>query len=521
MKIPGLGSDVEALAALRQDPWLFMSTCVYTIDQVDRWNPIKRYPAEKEYLKYLVHEIVNEPYLALVKHRRLRATWTLCGVYLWDAMFYEGRFNALVSKKEEDSDELVRRCLFIYDNIPKEVLRVKPVKEYKYTEMRFPEIDSKIKGVAAGADQLRQYTCSRIGCDEFAYWPQAEETFVAMRPTIEGGGKVCLVSTRWPGFFQRIVEDAIDDAAAYVASSPAEEKSRNSPIVVAPPREKLMEGMSAWRNPKNGFRVIDLEYTADPDKRSPEWAATTKAGMPSTKWEREYGNKWTVYPGKPVYSDYKEPTHLVVGNIVAPPRSKLVSGWDGGPNDLNLAWALGLVFVDAPAVVIIDEFHVDDGDTEGFVQIVGSRLQLEWFKLGGFCLHVADQSVFTPGGVQKSSMADAMRKHGMAPVPAEISFAKRRVCVEDLITKIYSDKQGGLVPRFRVHERCTMTREALLGGYAYPKANAGVGGEYKPLPLKNKFSHIANAIEYLCSRLHIAGTTVPYEGRRLPRVSVI
>jgi hypothetical protein len=31
-----------------------------------------------------------------------------------------------------------------------------------------------------------------------------------MKPTIEGGGQICLVSTRFPGFFKELVEDALD-----------------------------------------------------------------------------------------------------------------------------------------------------------------------------------------------------------------------------------------------------------------------------------------------------------------------
>lgn len=188
-----------------------MKDCVFTMDQADRLEPIKRYP-HKEYLKYIVETMHSETLCAIVKHRRMVITWTLCGVFLHDAIFNEGRFNALMSKKEEDSDELVRRCKFIYENIPQDVLPVKPKMVYKYTQLSFPEIDSTIKGFAQGMDQLRQYTCSRIGADEIAFWPNALQSFVAMKPTIEGGGKITLVSTRYPGFFKELIEDTLEVA---------------------------------------------------------------------------------------------------------------------------------------------------------------------------------------------------------------------------------------------------------------------------------------------------------------------
>lgn len=211
-EIPTLDPGTESLLRLRRGVDDFAERCVSTLDQADRWQPIKKFPTrqDKPYLYWIMGRMIDDPLLALVKHRRMIITWAACVVALWDAMFHEGRFIALVSKKEEDSDELVRRCKFIYDNIPAGELRIKPICEYKYTQLTFPEIDTTVKGFAQGADQLRQYTCSRVFCDELAFWPKARATFVSLKPTIEGGGKICLISTRYPGFFQEVIEDRLD-----------------------------------------------------------------------------------------------------------------------------------------------------------------------------------------------------------------------------------------------------------------------------------------------------------------------
>lgn len=213
MDLPPIDGGTEALLRNRRSVWRFATDCVRTLDQADQWEPVKPFPADLAYLRYILETAEREALCAIVKHRRMIITWTMCALATWDALFHEGRFIALVSKKEEDSDELVRRCKFIYDNIPKNALPVRPVAEYKYTQLRFPEIDTVIKGFAQGPDQLRQYTCSRVICDEIAFWPQARATFTALKPTIEGGGKVALISTRFPGFFQELVEDQLDYAA--------------------------------------------------------------------------------------------------------------------------------------------------------------------------------------------------------------------------------------------------------------------------------------------------------------------
>lgn len=500
---------MEKLLRYRANPWEFAVQCVRTLDETDKWSPIKPFPSELDYLKLLLQAIVDERLLALVKSRRMFCTWAICIVALWDAMLHEGRFIPLVSKKEEDSDELVQRCRFIYENIPPDALPIKPVMEYKYTQLSFPEINSKIKGFPQGPDQLRQYTCSRIFADEIAFWPQARETVNAMKPTLEGGGKVCLVSTRYPGFFKELVEDTFDDEKGWTTHIPT--TMEKSPIQVQI-KSSPIEGVVTWRNPKNGYYIIDLSYKADPRKRSEEWLRESRSGMARSLWEREYGDTWVVYDGKPVYQSYDEGRHLATGTIVVPRRSRLISGWDAGPNDINLAWVLGLAVPDEMRVMWIDEYFVDDGDAEDFIQTVIGRLRLEWTKIGGFSVHVADQSVFTKSSISKSSIADIMRRHMIFPVPGEISIAKRRVCVEEMLERY---------DKWKVHERCVMLREGMKGGYAYGKHQSGIGGMYKEVPLKNKFSHIANAMEYACSRMRLIDYEIPYEGRRLPQISVI
>jgi len=160
-------------------------------------------------VKFVVQAWQQESLLAIVKSRRMVITWLMCALHLWLAMFHQGRAVFLVSKKEEDSDELVKRCQFIYEHIPESVLPAKPMMQSRYCYLGFAGLDSWIKGVPQGADQLRQHTASAIMCDEFAFWPLARETYEAAKPTIEGGGKLTIVSSVGPGFMQKLVAGAV------------------------------------------------------------------------------------------------------------------------------------------------------------------------------------------------------------------------------------------------------------------------------------------------------------------------
>lgn len=206
---------LEDFIRYRSSFWDFATECLFTLDQASK--QIRPYPqADDEnfaYLKYVTQQMVEESLLAVVKHRRMVITWGgICSISTWDSMFHEATFIAIISKKEEDSDELVRRCRFQLENLPKKKLMTIPRWEYKYTQIRFPEIESVIKGFPMGEDQARQYTFSRAFIDEAAFQSECRGTFVGLKPTLEGGGKVCLVSTRYPSFFQELVEDRLNES---------------------------------------------------------------------------------------------------------------------------------------------------------------------------------------------------------------------------------------------------------------------------------------------------------------------
>lgn len=122
-----------------------------------------------------------------------------------------------VSKKEEEANELIKRAAFIFESIPEEVWpkELRPATHQKQNHLYFPQIQSAIHAVAQGADQLRAHTASGIFMDEFAFWERGHETYTASKPTIEGGGRVTIVSTPPPqfgteaSFFQRICFDTI------------------------------------------------------------------------------------------------------------------------------------------------------------------------------------------------------------------------------------------------------------------------------------------------------------------------
>ena len=96
---------------------------------------------------------------------------------------------------------------------------------------------------------------------------------------------------------------------------------------MAQPAETL-PGVQVWTNPLNGFHVVRVHYTADPETRSTDWAASARAGLPQRGWLREYEISWTAPEGEPVIPEFDPSRHIA---IVRPDRGlRLLRFWDFG-----------------------------------------------------------------------------------------------------------------------------------------------------------------------------------------------
>jgi hypothetical protein len=190
------------------NPWaMIQDETIFTLDQTDMLNPVKPFPNDK-WLEAVTSEWMNNRLVALFKSRRMTITWLMVYLHLWLAMNRPGAAIFFVSDKEEKSDELVKRAEFILKNIPEDMF-MRPKYRSKYCYLEFPGLDSYIRGVPQGADQLRQFTATAILADEFAFWEKARETFMASKPTIDGGGKFTAISSPKEGFFKELCFDLV------------------------------------------------------------------------------------------------------------------------------------------------------------------------------------------------------------------------------------------------------------------------------------------------------------------------
>ena len=468
------------------DPWAFLCDCVYTKNQVNKIDSVQKFPSEWEYLRLYAGLWKKHSLIAVPKSRRMTMSWTNIALYLWAAMFNHTQDFAFVSKKEEDSAELVRRAEFIYDHIPEDKIprELLPKKQTraKPPALIFPDIDSKIQGFPMGADQLRQFTFSGILGDECAFWDDAQKFYSAAFPTIEGGGRMTLISSRSPGFFQRLVYDQLDN------QDPIDE-------TVTPPQEYPFKDDSVifWKNPKNKFVVIDIHFTANPNKKDPEFKANVKASMPFREYMREYERDWSVFAGRPVFEDYSKSRHELRSNVEPHLGLPLLLGWDFGLTPACIVAQLreGRLF-------ILREYVESHMGIQKFCPRVMGDLAVRYPSWRN--PRTDFRSYIDPAGLAKAqtderTCAQVMAECGMKNIyPGPIDFETRRKAVEHFLV-LYTKDGPGLV---LYPQDCPTLSKGFAGGYTYPERYDEIEPN-KARPLKDHYSHAHDALQYLAA----------------------
>ncbi len=497
--VGGGDSDLLArLARIREDPWEFLTSCVFTLDQADEAMPIKKFPAYP-YLKLYCRIWQKEKRILVPKSRRMFMSWMNLGLFLWDTMWHVGRAQAFVSKKEDDANELLKKCVFILEHIPPDIVppELIPKWHHVFGKLSFEEINSNISGYPQGADQLRQFTLSGILADEMAFWSEAEAMYASSMPTLEGGGRFTGISSPAPGFFRRLVHDELDNQSVKVGDTNLEKRF---PI----------PGVEIWKNPKNKFFCFQLHYSANPAKADPKYREGVKADMPLAKYMQEYELQWDSFEGKPVYPDFskhRHGTHRIIDPVVGLP---LLRGWDFG-----LTPACIIAQYVGEQLFVLHEFTAENMGADRFSTIVLNQCHINWPRWADNKVNwrdYIDPSGFFRNEDQEGTCAKVLDGKGLSCLPGPVVWETRRSAVEQLLTK--QTKAGpGLVICIPT---CPVSIAGFEGGYRYPEKSFDLEPG-KIRPLKDKHSHPQDGLQYIAAaiikmtkRKHVKMSDVSY-----------
>jgi len=276
---------------------------------------------------------------------------------------------------------------------------------------------------------------------------------------------------------------------------PRDITKRMSPWAVPGPRPKrnpLPRFFGWWAPPHENDKNLRPGYYDDLLRdyaNDPEWIKMYVEGRPGLR-----------VLGRVVYANFNE-SHHVSREFLESNESPLYMGWD---NSGNFPAAV-LVQLRGPlSVQILAEFY---SEREGIVDFTRKVLQMVEEQCPGHLIaaHYGDPAggakfARASGGLTSNAQLQ-FEECGIVIIPSEQGIYARIQAVDQMLSR----NDGVLID-----PRCTRLINGFSGGYVYPE-KMGSQGEYLQQPLKNSYSHLHDALQYLFARLFAVRKRVEQE----------
>ena len=229
-------------------------------------------------------------------------------------------------------------------------------------------------------------------------------------------------------------------------------------------------------------------------------------------WIRVFllGDYGTTLDGKPVYPEWNDKVHL---------SEKPLKPYEGMP--ILLAFDFGLTPACAflqmsprGQVLILKELVSEDmGIRQFYSEVVKPTIQSEYSR------HRIE-AVGDPAGniraqTDERTCMQELLELGQLCEPAETNeFIKRRESVAFFLQRLSAGEPG-----FLLDPSCKMLRKGFNGGYRYERLRVSGASRFKDRPVKDKYSHIHDALQYGC--LHLRQEMNPTRARTVRQASAV
>lgn len=279
------------------DPAAFIEATAIEVvgDQSPAIAPFALWPAQQQALATMERERL----LVILKARQLGISWLACGFALYLACSQPGAPILVYSQGQREANELIRRTRFLYDHLDKSISRPALVKDN--IGLLAWANGSRMHSLAATRKAGRSFTAALAILDEWAFMAWPSETLAAVKPTIDAGGKLFIISS------------ADGSGTAY------------------------HQFWQAAKRGQNGYMSVFLPWSARPD-RGPDWR-----DQKLHESGGDTGSVYREYPANPI-------------EAFANAAGLVYDVWSDGPADGNVTEAADYTPGAGPIF-----FAVDDG----------------------------------------------------------------------------------------------------------------------------------------------------------------
>lgn len=238
-----------------EDAAYFLDTFSWIFNATERsWVRFGLWPAQLD----VVDVLATGEHLIVLKARQLGLTWLCLGYALWLMLFRPAAVILLFSRREDEAQELMGRLQGMYRYLP-DWMQCREVLKENQSEYRLSNGSAALCFPTTGG---RSYTGTFVLADEADFIPDLSGFLNAVKPTVDAGGQMALIST-------------------------SDKDQPNSAF------KRLFR--AGWRR-LNEYRVIFLPWSARPS-RTMEWYETIKRDM--FQQDGSHDNVHQEYPRTP------------------------------------------------------------------------------------------------------------------------------------------------------------------------------------------------------------------------------
>lgn len=243
----------------------------------------------------------------------------------------------------------------------------------------------------------------------------------------------------------------------------------------------LIKSAEAWVENPSAENIGNLPkdyYIKGMQGKSEDWIKVNLAN--------EYG---FVSTGKPVHPRYIDSLHCVdIPEWVPSTDFPIILGFDFGRDPACLFIQKNLF----GSYYAFDEFLANGMSAVSFAPELARYIKANYknYKFEGY----GDPTGGSGNQSTDVTPFDILRDNEINAIPTEKSNDPllRRAAVETPLTEI--DMAGK--PRLTISPKCVITRKGLQGGFQYARVLVGGDERYHNQPLKDKYSHPVEALEY-------------------------
>lgn len=225
-----------------------------------------------------------------------------------------------------------------------------------------------------------------------------------------------------------------------------------------------------------------------------------------------------IYPGLPVYAKIFNSTLHVSSDLAYDPSRPLLHFWDNPPTPACLLaqvdqWGRLLILKELQGGFVDGKIMEAIGQKE-FADLVNAEINVEFngAKIGKGWVDPAHRS---PSNTETKTPLQVLQSCGFHDLGfGAVDHNSRQEAVRGLLGRLVNGKGAIIISS----SGCPLLIEGLAGGYRYGTNTEGTrvsGGE----PLKNEFSHVANALEYGASGMFPAARPFQIQAKapKVPR----